>query len=62
MEESHRFLEAGFRAFRPTGKDAGTCVTTIARRERVILEHIHAGHPRPLEWADTDDHAESDAG
>ncbi len=47
--ELHRFLDAGFHAFRHMGADAGTFVATIARRERVIMEQIGAGHPHPLE-------------
>lgn len=47
--ELHRFLEAGFHAFRQMGADARTFVATITRRERAILEQIGAGHPRPLE-------------
>jgi hypothetical protein len=49
LEELHRFLEAGFHAFRHMGADAGTFLTTIIGRERAILERISAGHPRPLE-------------
>ena len=49
LGELHRFLEAGFHAFRHMGADAGTFVTTIIGRERAILERIRAGHPRPLE-------------
>ncbi len=48
LGELHRFLEAGFHAFRHMGADAGTFVTTIVGRERAILERIRAGHPRPL--------------
>ncbi|MDG4552131.1 MAG: hypothetical protein P9F19_02940 [Candidatus Contendobacter sp.] len=48
LGELHRFLEAGFHAFRHMGADAGTFVTTIIDRERAILERIRAGHPRPL--------------
>ena len=49
LEELHRFLEAGFHAFRHMGEDAGIFVATITGRERIILEQIHAGRPRPLE-------------
>lgn len=52
LGELHRFLETGFHAFRHMGADAETFVATIARRERAILEQIHAGHPRPLELTD----------
>lgn len=51
LEEPHRFLEAGFHAFRHMGEDAEIFIATITRRERIILEQIHAGHPRPLELA-----------
>lgn len=57
--ELHRFLEAGFSAFRHLGSDAATFVATIIDRERVILEHMRDGHPRPLELADAD--ADADA-
>lgn len=48
LGELHRFLEAGFHAFRHMGADAGTFVTTIIGRERAILERIRAGHSQPL--------------
>lgn len=51
LGELHRFLEAGFHAFRHMGADAGTFVATIVDRERAILEQIRVGHPRPLELA-----------
>ena len=47
--ELHRFLEAGFHAFRQMGTDARTFVATITRRERIILEQIGAGQAHPLE-------------
>lgn len=47
--ELHRFLEAGFHAFRQMGADARTFVATITRRERIILEQISAGHAHPFE-------------
>lgn len=50
--ELHRFLEAGFRAFRHMGAEAGIFVTTVVGRERAILERIRAGHPQPLELGD----------
>lgn len=46
--ELHRFLDAGFHAFRHMGADAETFVATITRRERTIMEQISAGHPHPL--------------
>jgi hypothetical protein len=49
LGELHRFLEAGFHAFRHMGAEAGTFVTTIIGRERAIVERIRTGHPRPLE-------------
>ncbi len=52
LGELHRFLEAGFHAFRHMGTDAGTFVTTIVNRERTIMGRIRAGHPRPLELDD----------
>ena len=52
LGELHRFLAAGFHAFHHMGVDAGTFVTTIIHRERVILERIRTGHPRPLELDD----------
>ncbi len=47
--ELHRFLDAGFHAFRHMGADAGTFVAIISRRERAIMEQISAGHLHPLE-------------
>ncbi len=52
LGELHRFLEAGFRAFRHMGVEAETFVTLITRREREIMERIHAGHPQPLGLGD----------
>lgn len=50
LVELHRFLSAGFEAFRCMGADAETFITTITRRERAILERIRSGQPQPLEW------------
>ena len=50
LVELHRFLSAGFEAFRFMGADAETFITTITRRERAILERIRSGQPQPLEW------------
>ncbi|MBK8534844.1 MAG: hypothetical protein IPL59_06800 [Candidatus Competibacteraceae bacterium] len=50
LVELHRFLSAGFEAFRCMGADAETFITTITRRERAILERIRSGHSQPLEW------------
>lgn len=47
--ELHRFLEAGFHAFRHMGAAAGAFVTLIVGRERDILERIRRGEPHPLE-------------
>ncbi|RUQ36290.1 MAG: hypothetical protein EKK71_09100 [Candidatus Competibacteraceae bacterium] len=47
--ELHRFLEAGFHAFRHMGADAATFVVLIVGRERGILERIRRGEPRPLD-------------
>lgn len=47
--ELHRFLDAGFHAFRHMGADAGTFLNLILDRERAILERIRTGHPKPLD-------------
>ena len=52
LGELHRFLEAGFRAFRHMGAEAETFITLIARREREIMERIRAAHPQPLDLGD----------
>jgi hypothetical protein len=50
--ELHRFLDAGFHAFRHLNADAGTFIATITRRERAIMERIGAGHPQPIKFQD----------
>ncbi len=52
LGELHRFLEAGFGAFRHMGAEAETFVTLITDRERTLLERMRAGHPRPLDLGD----------
>ena len=47
----HEFIESGFRAFRHLG-DPTEFLTTIASRERYILDRIYAAHPQPFTLAD----------
>lgn len=48
LAELHRFLSAGFQAFRHMGADAETFITIITGRERAVLERMRTGHPHPL--------------
>ena len=47
----HEFIESGFRAFRHLG-DPNEFLTSIANRERHILDRIYAAHPQPFALAD----------
>lgn len=59
LAELHRFLSAGFEAFRSMGAGAETFITTITRREHAILERIRSGQPQPLEWDSAPDYTAS---